>query len=90
MGSIMNFKGKTGKKTGTKKDSDSLGFGRINYILMGIGIILIIVGYVFLALGDITIAPILLVVGYCAVLPIAILISGHPKKGPQSKTPAES
>lgn len=86
----MNYKGKTGKKAGTKKDGDSLGFGRTNYILMGIGLILIIIGYVFLALGDITIAPILLVLGYCGVLPAAILIAGHSKKGSRPKTPAEN
>jgi hypothetical protein len=86
----MDQKGKAGKKARVKKEGDSLGFGRINYILMGVGLILIIIGYVFLALGDITIAPILLVLGYCGVLPTAILIAGHSKKGSRPKTPAEN
>lgn len=86
----MDHKGKTGKKTRVKKEGDSLGFGRINYILMGAGLIMIIVGYIFLALGDITIAPILLVLGYCGVLPVAILIAGRSKKDSPPKAPAEN
>ena len=64
----------------TKKAGVSLGFGRINYILMAVGLGMIVVGFIFLAFGDITIAPILLVIGYCAVLPVAILISKKSKK----------
>ena len=64
----------------TKKAGVSLGFSRINYILMAVGLGMIVVGFIFLAFGDITIAPILLVIGYCAVLPVAILISKKPKK----------
>ena len=90
MRSVMEHKGKAGKKARVKKEGDSLGFVRINYILMGIGLIMIIIGYIFLASGDITIAPILLVLGYCAVLPAAILITGRPKKGSQPKVPADS
>jgi hypothetical protein len=63
-----------------KKAEDSLGFGKINYILMAIGLGMIILGYIFLATGDISAAPILLVIGYCAVLPTAILIHGRSKK----------
>jgi hypothetical protein len=49
-------------------------FGRKNYMILGGGIILIILGFIFLALGDITISPILLVLGYCVVIPLGILI----------------
>ena len=73
----MNGTGKTTKKT--KKGLDNLGFGRLNYILMAIGLGMIIIGYVFLATGDITVAPILLVIGYCGVLPAAILIRDRSK-----------
>lgn len=64
-----------------KKAEDSLGFGKLNYILMAVGLGMIILGYIFLATGDISAAPILLVIGYCAVLPTAILIHGRSKKG---------
>jgi len=79
-----------------KKAEDSLGFGKLNYVLMAVGLGMIILGYVFLATGDITAAPILLVIGYCAVLPAAILIHGRSKKEPleaatgQDKQPSAS
>ena len=37
------------------------------------GLASIVIGYVFLAMNDITIAPILLVVGYCVLVPLAFL-----------------
>jgi uncharacterized membrane protein HdeD (DUF308 family) len=45
-----------------------------NWILLGVGIITIIAGYILLSRGSITMAPILLVAGYCVLVPIAILI----------------
>lgn len=33
----------------------------------------IIVGYVLLAVNDITVAPVLLVLGYCVLVPLAFL-----------------
>jgi len=68
----------------TKHIEDSLGFGKLNYILMAIGLAMIVIGYILLAVGDITGAPILLVIGYCAVLPAAILIAGRKKKVSES------
>jgi hypothetical protein len=58
-----------------KKAAATVGieFGKRNYIILGIGLLLIIVGFLFLAGGDITISPILLVVGYCVVIPLGIL-----------------
>jgi len=37
------------------------------------GLAAILVGYVLLAMNDITFAPILLVVGYCVLVPLAFL-----------------
>lgn len=68
----------------TKKSEESLGFNKLNYILMAIGLGMIIVGFILLAVGDITGAPILLVLGYCAVLPLAILINKRSKSDEQS------
>ncbi|MDZ7268837.1 MAG: hypothetical protein ONB48_13965 [candidate division KSB1 bacterium] len=56
-----------------------LPFTRTNYLLFGLGILLIIAGYVALAqppvdgFWTLTVAPILLVIGYCVVIPVAIL-----------------
>ena len=41
----------------------------------GIALLTIVLGYVDLARGGMTIAPILLVVGYCVLVPLAILRS---------------
>jgi hypothetical protein len=37
------------------------------------GLAAIVVGYVLLAINDITLAPILLVLGYCVLVPLAFL-----------------
>lgn len=50
-----------------------LPFGRRNYILFGVAALIILAGYVALARGSITLAPILLLVGYLVVIPWAIL-----------------
>jgi len=61
-----------------------LPFTRVNYYLFGIGIAIILLGYVALAQPpadsflSLTVAPILLVVGYCVVIPIAILYKKKP------------
>ena len=37
------------------------------------GMLSIVVGYLFLAANDITVAPILLVLGYCVLVPLSFL-----------------
>ncbi len=64
------------------KSQDGIDLGRNNYLTLGIGILVIIVGFIFLGFGDITIAPILLVLGYCVVIPLGILL-------PKGKTEGE-
>ena len=65
--------------TAKAKNSAKAGidFGRTNYIVLGIGLFLIIVGFIFLGYCDITIAPILLVSGYCVAIPLGILLPGR-------------
>ena len=52
---------------------------RENYLLFGLGILVLILGYFLLSIGpwdsfwSRTLAPIVLVVGYLVVIPIAIL-----------------
>ncbi len=71
-----------------KKEAGELPFGRKNYILFGIGIIVIIAGFLTLWAGDITISPVLLVIGYCVIIPVAILIRGKKEKLPEPLEPA--
>ncbi|MEO0145978.1 MAG: hypothetical protein ABIM59_00425 [candidate division WOR-3 bacterium] len=50
-------------------------FGPLNWWLLAGGVILAAVGFVFLYLGDTIISTTLLVMGYCVVIPVALLIS---------------
>jgi hypothetical protein len=53
-----------------------LGFawGRLNSLLLGLGVTSLIVGYVLLARGSITLAPVLLVAGYCGFIPTSLVL----------------
>ncbi len=57
----------------------SLPFTRKNYFIFGLGLLLILVGYIFLAQGpaesflSLSVAPVFLFVGYCIIIPLAIL-----------------
>jgi len=71
------------KRQSRRKLKDSgVPFTKLNYQLFGIGSFLILLGYWALAqapvdgLLTLTLAPILLVAGYCVLIPLAI-ISGN-------------
>ena len=53
-------------------------FTKRNWQWLIAGAVVIVIGFIALAMGSITLAPILLVLGYCVLLPIGILI-GPPK-----------
>ena len=42
-------------------------------VILVLGMISIVVGYVFLGYGSISLAPVLLVLGYCILVPLALL-----------------
>jgi hypothetical protein len=50
-----------------------LRFTRTNYLFMGGGVLLAIIGFMLLRGGDISLAPVLLVAGYCALIPLGII-----------------
>lgn len=52
---------------------NSLRLSRVNYLLMGAGLLSIILGYVLLAHGSIVAAPLLLVLGYVVLFPLGII-----------------
>ena len=66
----------------------SLPFRRENYLIFAFGLVVIILGFIALAqppwdsFSSLTLAPILLVFGYCVVIPVAIL---YQKKEKESK-----
>lgn len=57
----------------TKKSPANSEVHRFKWKLFFGGMAAIVVGYIMLATGDITIAPILLVLGYCVLIPLSFL-----------------
>jgi hypothetical protein len=59
--------------------SENLPLGRSNFMIIGAGVLVIAAGYLAMSEGSvegflpITLAPILLVIGYCIVIPVGIL-----------------
>jgi len=64
----------------TEDDNQGLPFDRTNYILMGCALLCVIIGYIALGSGSITLAPILLVLGYCVLFPAGIIWGTRQKK----------
>ena len=56
-----------------------LGFswGVVNSVLLALGVAALVAGYVALGRGSITLAPILLVAGYCGLIPASLLWRGR-------------
>ena len=69
-----------------------LPFTRSNYYFIAIGIGIIILGFIAMAEGSVegtlplVVAPILLVIGYCVIIPIGIL---YRKKAVPPETPGQ-
>ena len=55
-----------------------LGFrwGVLNSALLVLGVAVLVVGYMSLAKGSLTLAPVLLVTGYCVMIPASLLVRG--------------
>jgi uncharacterized membrane protein HdeD (DUF308 family) len=70
------------------KEKSPLLFTKRNWTWMSIGILVIIVGFIALSMGSITLAPILLVLGYCVIIPVSILL-GEKKKEEKTSPPEE-
>ncbi len=58
------------------EEVERIKFGRMNYLLLLFGVISIAIGYFTLSKGSITLAPILLVLGYCVFIPLGIVARG--------------
>ena len=74
----------------------SLPFTKSNYQILGVGLLTIILGYVALAQEPwdgtlpLVVAPILLVLGYCVIVPLGILYrSKSDKTSSEVATPAQ-
>ncbi len=62
---------KTSKEAGS---SIPWPFGPRNYLLFAVALVVIVIGYVILGQGSITLAPILLVFGYVILIPLALIV----------------
>jgi len=68
------------KARSQRKTSEyDLGFqwGVLNRVILGLGIAVLIAGYVALSRGSTTLAPVLLVLGYCGFIPASLLLHGR-------------
>ena len=56
-----------------------LGFrwGVLNSAFLALGVAVLVVGYMSLAKGSLTLAPVLLVIGYCVMIPASLLVRGN-------------
>jgi hypothetical protein len=64
---------KSKKKSGAEQPTPGLAFGKESALLGGAGVVCLALGYWLLAQGSITAAPILLVLAYVVLLPLAII-----------------
>jgi hypothetical protein len=71
--------------------SEPLPLGRENYLILGAGILVIVAGYIAMLEGSVegflplVLSPILLVTGYCVVIPAGIM---YRKSAPREQAPA--
>jgi hypothetical protein len=74
---------------------EKLPLGRENFAIIGIGLLVIVAGYLALANGPIegflplVLAPILLFVGYCLIIPLGILYKKSYIR-PEKSSPTQS
>ena len=69
---------KTSDRAAARPKSDStppaLAFSKINLILGAAGVVAVGLGYLLLSQGSITAAPLLLVLGYVVLVPLALIL----------------
>ena len=68
------------KTRGQRKAAEatlSFSWGVANSLMLGLAIAVLLAGFVALSKGSITLAPVLLVLGYCALIPASLLIRGR-------------
>ena len=76
----MSHKPNVTRAKSMKKPQDGptadLGFdwGLPNSILLALGVAVLVAGYLSLSKGSLTLAPVLLVTGYCVLIPAALLV----------------
>jgi hypothetical protein len=64
-----------------KHEAGDLRFGSRNYAALGAALLSISLGFALLAHGSITLAPILLVLGYCVLVPYGLITGRNRTSG---------
>jgi hypothetical protein len=57
-----------------EQEEQGLPFTKKNYLVFGLGVLSVILGFITLSQGSTTLAPVLLILGYCVIIPISILL----------------
>jgi uncharacterized membrane protein len=89
MAEVQKTKGAKKPLAGEKEQArhGTLSLRRSNVLVLVAGMVVILLGYFLLSRGSISMAPILLVVGYCVIVPLAIVLwTRKPDGKPQSGT----
>jgi len=82
------------RKRGMK--DETLPLGRQNFVIIGVGILVIVAGYIAMLEGSVegfaplVLAPILLVAGYCVIIPIGILYKKPDASSPEHEPSREA
>lgn len=75
-----------------KRGQETLPLARENFMIIGIGLVVILGGYLAMLEGSVegflplVLAPILLVLGYCVIIPLGILYKKPAAKGEADAT----
>ena len=62
-------------------------FTKYNYMIFGIGLLFIIIGYILMSAGETTsilstkISPLILFLGYCVIIPFSIIMNFKKRGG---------
>lgn len=67
----MTRRRRTGRRPA--ESQESMRWSSVNWILLGLGILVLALGYILLARGSVVGAPLLLVLGYAVVIPLGII-----------------
>jgi len=71
---------KNSKPAGKEDRRETVPFGKLNYILFAAGLLIITAGWFLLRAGHISLSPVMLILGYCVVIPVAIILVPGGKK----------
>ncbi|HYQ87903.1 MAG TPA: DUF3098 domain-containing protein [Bacteroidota bacterium] len=82
-----------GKQSKKGRVDDTFPLERENFIILGVGVLCIVLGYIALSgntvegFRQLTLAPILLLLGYCVIIPIGIMYRKKSKPPAEAKAP---